>query len=826
MDAAVRQKTVQSLTRSLALAGMLCLVASPALATPQTTDPIASQSSSSTPTGSPDPSSAPPVEPSASPETPDSPSSSPSHSASPDASTPPPQSPSPSPSSSAPSDAPSTVAPETEPPVDDQPVDDQSAQQRSAGPAAIQPFAAAAAAPPVTVVPAGSTLSVGQDLVSPNGRFRFVVQSDGNMGVYGPTGAIWASNTSGTNGLVVVGTNGELTFAASVRSNVIGTAGTGAGHRLVLQDDGNLALYSTGSVAIWSSMAGRTSNTRDTMPAPNTLWQGQSLVSNNGAYRLAVQSDGNVGVYGPAGAIWASNTSGTGTRVALGANGELTFAASVRSNVIGTAGTGAGHRLVLQDDGNLALYSAGSVAIWSSMGGRTGNTRDTMPAANTLWQGQSLVSNNGQYRLVLQGDGNVGIYGPSRAIWASNTNGTGTRVAVSSNGELTFAASVRSHVIGTGGTGSGHRLVLQDDGNLALYSTGSVAIWSSMGGRTGNTRSSLQAPSSIHPGQSLVSNNGDFRLVLQGDGNMGLYTRNNVALWASSTVGSPAWGGPTADGDFRVTAGGSSFSAGRGGSGTQNRLVLQDDGNMGLYTSANVAVWASGTAAGRFDPASIITDRAFYDYQAMSESAIDAFLRQQGASCVQSALGVPCLKDYRESTTTRTSTVCEGTYQGAANESAATIIYKVAQACRINPRALLVTLQKEQGLVSASGASLTARKYQIAMGYGCPDGAPCDAQYYGLYNQVFSAAQQFRRYQTTPTSYKFRAGRPNTVGFNPLETCGSTTVYIDNQATAGLYNYTPYQPNAALLGGSADACSSYGNYNFWLFFTRWFGTTR
>ena len=46
--------------------------------------------------------------------------------------------------------------------------------------------------------------------------------------------------------------------------------------------------------------------------------------------------------------------------------------------------------------------------------------------------------------------------------------------------------------------------------------------------------------------------------------------------------------------------------------------------------------------------------------------------------------------------------------------------------------------------------------------------------------------------------------------------CGTSSVYIQNQATAGLYNYTPYQPNAAALAnlyGTGDSCSAYGNRN-------------
>jgi hypothetical protein len=51
-------------------------------------------------------------------------------------------------------------------------------------------------------------------------------------------------------------------------------------------------------------------------------------------------------------------------------------------------------------------------------------------------------------------------------------------------------------------------------------------------------------------------------------------------------------------------------------------------------------------------------------------------------------------------------------------------------------------------------------------------------------------------------------------------------VRIRNQATANLYNYTPYQPNEAALAslyGDGDECSAFGNRNFWRIFTDWFG---
>jgi hypothetical protein len=52
-------------------------------------------------------------------------------------------------------------------------------------------------------------------------------------------------------------------------------------------------------------------------------------------------------------------------------------------------------------------------------------------------------------------------------------------------------------------------------------------------------------------------------------------------------------------------------------------------------------------------------------------------------------------------------------------------------------------------------------------------------------------------------------------------------VNVQNQATANLYNYTPYQPNAGTVAhpsAPAKPCSAYGNLNFWRIYTAWFGS--
>lgn len=234
-----------------------------------------------------------------------------------------------------------------------------------------------------------------------------------------------------------------------------------------------------------------------------------------------------------------------------------------------------------------------------------------------------------------------------------------------------------------------------------------------------------------------------------------------------------------------------------------------------------------------FEPGNIISDAIFFDSTTMDAAAIDTFLDGKGAACV--AGDMPCLKDYTETTTDRAADSYCAAYSSAPNESAGRIVAKVAVACGINPQVLLVTLQKEQGLVTVTRPG--ASRYQKAMGYGCPDSSACDTRYYGFFNQVYSAAHQFQRYTKNPTGYNFRAGVVNNIQYHPVVKdgqgnvvldCGTTPVLIQNQATANLYIYTPYTPNAAALAagyGSGDQCSSYGNRNFWNYFRDWFGPT-
>jgi cell wall-associated NlpC family hydrolase len=145
---------------------------------------------------------------------------------------------------------------------------------------------------------------------------------------------------------------------------------------------------------------------------------------------------------------------------------------------------------------------------------------------------------------------------------------------------------------------------------------------------------------------------------------------------------------------------------------------------------------------------------------------------------------------------------------------------------------MLITLQKESQLLDRTDPTETT--YNAAWGWHCPDTGPggtanCDPAYAGLVNQAYGMAKQWARYRVDPGKYNYQAGQTVTILWNVAESgCGGAPVTIANQATAALYNYTPYQPNAASLAaypGTGDACSTYGNRNFFYLFVKNFGPT-
>jgi hypothetical protein len=266
----------------------------------------------------------------------------------------------------------------------------------------------------------------------------------------------------------------------------------------------------------------------------------------------------------------------------------------------------------------------------------------------------------------------------------------------------------------------------------------------------------------------------------------------------------------------------------------------------------------TGRVAADFNRNLLIDDTVFSDNSTMNAAQVDTFLNGFPYSCISPNSGFQAKKP--------TGYSPSGGFTYGSFVSAGQVIYQAAQVYGINPRVLLVTLQKEQSLVvGASGYCNDGNehKYAAAVGYGCPDGgtvynwsgvslyrrngvertvtgSTCvnAAAKAGFSQQVIRAAwllkfgQQRSLGNTNwavisgswdnsddpPTCY----GGPMTQGtlkrcqnssatyFDGYTTIDGGATHMDSGATAALYWYTPH---------------IHGNQNFVSLFETWFGST-
>ena len=213
----------------------------------------------------------------------------------------------------------------------------------------------------------------------------------------------------------------------------------------------------------------------------------------------------------------------------------------------------------------------------------TNNGASFIPPNQYLVAGQSLRSPDGRYHLEVQGDGVAAIYDANQAVWVANLSaqysyetyntayyktwlvndyhlflqdGTRKRTWISDNSDWPFKEA-----------GDYTCAYLQDDGNLVSVTF--AVLWSIR-------KTNFEMPFNngvlvISPGSELAVNKdyavGDSRLIFQDDGNLVLYGKDNVVLWASYTQNKSA-----------------------------TKAVMQSDGNFVIYDAAGVALWNTGTA--------------------------------------------------------------------------------------------------------------------------------------------------------------------------------------------------------------------------------------
>ena len=231
----------------------------------------------------------------------------------------------------------------------------------------------------------GGYLFVGDALVTDSGRLRLVMQSDGNLVLYGPPGAqVWSSQTAGqsvtyvtmqTDGnLVMYGPIGGPPPWGSLAVHKIWETGThspGSYLRLYDGDAGGAQIVASPTDIPWRSTplipADRLRpGARDRLAPGEGLAPGESLISNNGATQLVFRYSGELALENVAfGTLWLSPASAQppwqavmqhdGNFVVYANNAQPVFASATWSAVP--------VNLIVQDSGALVIQDSLSAAI-------------------------------------------------------------------------------------------------------------------------------------------------------------------------------------------------------------------------------------------------------------------------------------------------------------------------------------------------------------------------------------------------------------------------------------------------------------------------------
>jgi hypothetical protein len=250
-----------------------------------------------------------------------------------------------------------------------------------------------------------------------------------------------------------------------------------------------------------------------------------------------------------------------------------------------------------------------------------------------------------------------------------------------------------------------------------------------------------------------------------------------------------------------------------------------------LVIIASLPFSALAQADPNFNPNKLIDDKIFADIQTFGgPQGVQKFLEIKGSPLANT--NSDFLVKLKEPEITMLKQSLEDPEPSLGRlRTAAELIWDASVQSGLNPQVIIVTLNKEQGLISGqfNSDSELQRALDHAMGFACPDSGGCDSLFPGFYYQLFGNLDAAgNRYLGAAKSLMKSFGVPsgrgpmvngavakvgdtisiaNTQG-SPYNAPAEQLVTLLNNATAALYRYTPHVFN--------------GNYNFWKYFNEWF----
>ncbi len=430
---------------------------------------------------------------------------------------------------------------------------------------------AAPAPPGLSVLPAGASLTAGQSIVSPNGKRRLTMQGDGNLVEYSGASVVWAAGTNPSGARAVMQDDGNFVIYDSSDSPLWASNTDGnPGAYVVVGDAGEFGLRSAGGDTLWAP--GRL--------VAHALTAGQSLTSPNGQFRLTMQGDGNLVEYGGTSVVWASATNPSGARAVMQDDGNFVIYDSSDSALWASDTSGnPGAYLSLRDTGELSVVSATGSRLWAGPGELALNA--------TLTSGQTLSSPLGAYRLTMQANGNLVEYDAAdTVIWETGTN-SGTRAVMQSDGNLVLYDGADQALWASNTSGHpGAYLSLLDTGQLLVDTTAGTPLWAAAG--------TLLPDATLATGETLDSPSGAYQLTMQSGGNLVLHQGATV-VWSSGTSSAGSHAVMQGDGNLVVYSSTSQPLWASNSSGNPGAyLILGDDGTLALISPAGGTLWSAG----------------------------------------------------------------------------------------------------------------------------------------------------------------------------------------------------------------------------------------
>ncbi|MBT2502474.1 peptidoglycan DD-metalloendopeptidase family protein [Curtobacterium sp. ISL-83] len=254
----------------------------------------------------------------------------------------------------------------------------------------------------------------------------------------------------------------------------------------------------------------------------------------------------------------------------------------------------------------VAAVTAGLVGTAAPASAASVVYRGTAPAGTTLWAGDSITSDNGQFQLVMQGDGNLVEYGiGGRVLWASGTAGRpGASAQIRANGTLAIWYKTARAALWGGPGQVGRNFGIRPDGSMRMINTANKSVV-----EFASYQDTVTAGNVILPGTVLRSDRTSSRtLTMRSDGVL-VQVVDGKQVWATNTAGNPgAYAAVQTDGNLVVyTAAKKPLWASHTSKVGAGQLLVQVDGNVVVYGKSGTRAWSTRPVTGLLWPVASTT---------------------------------------------------------------------------------------------------------------------------------------------------------------------------------------------------------------------------